>query len=162
MCRGVETRSEETEDSLPLLQRGWNETEGGECWFGFFCLVFSSTSSATVSLPLSYFVVSAIIKRATTTQRENFIDAKWIAQHRIVYRMNVRNCWLNVPHLPDPSTSLASTACRFLALYTIARFYLLRHLSIEVNVVYIKWLKYMEELIVPEILNQPIQQLHLF
>lgn len=52
--------------------------------------------------------------------------------------------------------------CRFLALYTIARFYLLRHLSIEVNVDYIKLLKNMEKCIKPEILNQPVQQHHLF
>lgn len=76
--------------------------------------------------------------------------------------MNIRNYWLNVPHLSDPSTSLASTMCRFLALYAIARFYLLRHLSIEVNVDYIKLLKNMEKFIVPEILNQPFQQRHLF
>lgn len=72
-----------------------------------------------------------------------------------------RNDWLNVLHLSDPSTTLASTMCRFLARYAIARFYLLRRLSIEVNVDYIKLLKNMEKSIVPEILNQPFQQHHL-
>lgn len=107
-------------------------------------------------------LISILLFTERKKKQENFIDIKWIAQHHVAYGMNIWNYWLNVLHLSDPSTSLASTMCRFLALYTMARFYLLRRLSIEVNVDYIKLLKNMEKCIVPEILNQPIQQHHLF
>lgn len=107
-------------------------------------------------------LISILLFTERKKKQENFIDIKWIAQHPVAYRMNIWNYWLNVLHLSDPSTSLASTMYRFLAFYTMARFYLLRRLSIEVNVDYIKLLKNMEKCIVPEILNQPIQQHHLF
>lgn len=91
---------------------------------------------------------------------------KWENLHIYRYKLNcsillhIRNYQPNVLHLSQPSSSLDSTMCRFLALYTKARFYLLRHLSIEVNVDYIKLLINMEKCIVPEILNQPPQQRH--
>lgn len=86
--------------------------------------------------------------------------------HIYGYKLNcsvllpILNYQPNLLHLSEPSSSLDSTMCRFLALYTKARFYLLRHLSIEVNVDHIKLLINMEECIVPEILNQPPQQRH--
>lgn len=91
---------------------------------------------------------------------------KWENLHIYRYKLNcsillhILNYQPNVLHLSEPSSSLDSTMCRFLALYTKARFYLLRHLSIEVNVDYIKLLINMEKCIVPEILNQSPQQRH--
>lgn len=74
--------------------------------------------------------------------------------------MNILNYRPNVLHLSDPSSSLVSTMWRFLALYTKARFYLLRRLSAEVNVHYIKLLINMKKCIVLENLDQPPQQHH--
>lgn len=89
-----------------------------------------------------------------------FIDIRWIAQFYCI-RMNILNYRPNVPHLSDPSSSsLLSTMCRFLALYTKARFYLLRRLSAEVNMDWIKLLINMEKCFVPENLHQPPQQHH--
>lgn len=98
-----------------------------------------------------YCLIYILLFTQWKRKQENFIDKKRIAQHCITYRMNIRIYWLNALHLSDQTTSLASTMCRFLALYTIARFYLFRHLSIEVNVAYIKWPKNMEKCIAPRI-----------
>lgn len=122
--------------------------------------VHGKLSGCCVTTAILYLISILLFTQRKKNKRTRYI--KWTAPHHIAYRMNIRNYWHNVLHLSDPSTSLGSTMYRFLALYTIARFYLLRRLSAEVNVDYIKLLKYMEKYIVPEILNQPVQQHHLF